>query len=144
MLRAYQHEWTVCDHIGKGMSHSVFPLVRHKLPVTLTRHTRGLVGPTDRGNAAHDITESKHRVPFSRPCSLRSPPFGPLIRTMARIAVFAHNDFISALILISCFSNKTKRSTKSFQPFVPRQTKSTRLLGYEDGSVQRKTACTTR
>jgi hypothetical protein len=99
IIRAYQHPLAVCGHFRKAMSHSVFPLVRHVSPVTLTRHARG-ISRIHRGAAAYDITRTKHRVPFSHPTSLRSLYFAPQIRAMAPIAVIAHNDFICSDLTI--------------------------------------------
>ena len=81
------------------MSHSVSRLARHNLPITLTRHTRG-ISRVDRSFAAYDITRSKHRVPFVHSSRPRSTHFDPLIKTMARIAVFAHHDCICSYLIL--------------------------------------------
>ena len=123
-LRAYQRRVTTLRHFRKEMSHRVSRLARHNLPITLTRHTRG-ISRVDRSFAAYDITRSKHRVPFVHSSRPRSTHFDPLIKTMARIAVFAHHDFIcSYLILFS--RNKTRRSKKSSLRSKPRRNRSTR------------------
>lgn len=123
-LRAYQRRVTTLRHFRKEMSHSVSRLARHKLPITLTRHARG-ISRVNRSPAAYDITRSKHRVPFVHSSRPRSTHFDPPIKTMARIAVFAHHDFIcSYLILFS--RNKTRRSKKSSLRSKPRRNRSTR------------------